>query len=111
MTSEEKAKQLGFEICEWKPEPQDKCESCGKEQVQMWFASDGFGEGCYWCLDCIVEMYEENERTVREMNDIEKQGHHPHCAARQVFGDGECECNLYAKGYDPYAWQKAALER
>jgi hypothetical protein len=23
-----------------------------------------------------------------------------------VFGDGECECDLYARGYDPYAWTR-----
>ena len=105
MTPEEKAKHLGFTICQWGPEPEDTCESCGSTGVRLWFSSDGF-EGTYWCLDCIIEMHEENERTAGEISSLEKQGHHPHCAARQVFGDGECECHLYGKGYDPYAWQK-----
>ncbi len=37
---------------------------------------------------------------------IQKQGHSYHCACRQVWGDGECECDMYSKGYDPYAWIK-----
>ena len=40
-----------------------------------------------------------------EIMSLEKQGHSNHCACRQVWGDGECECDLYEKGYDPYAWQ------
>ena len=34
------------------------------------------------------------------------EGHPMHCAVRQVNGDGECECDLYEMGYDPYAWMK-----
>ena len=37
---------------------------------------------------------------------IVSQGHSRHCACRQVWGDGECECSMYEKGYDPYAWAK-----
>ena len=51
---------LGFEICEWPPEPADKCERCKKKNVQMYFSPDGFGEGVYWCIDCIVAVYDQN---------------------------------------------------
>ena len=34
------------------------------------------------------------------------KGHPYHCAFRQLHGDGECECELYKKGYDPYKWLK-----
>lgn len=33
------------------------------------------------------------------------QGHTRHCACRQVWGDGECSCEL-EKAYDPYWWMK-----
>jgi hypothetical protein len=98
---------LGFEVCEWGPALDDKCETCGSAHKQMWFSPDGFGEGCYWCLDCVVEMYKENEELNRQITEHLKQGHSDHCAARMAFGDGECECDLYAKSYDPYAWTKA----
>ena len=28
----------------------------------------------------------------RAIKELEQQGHTFHCAARQVWGDGECEC-------------------
>ncbi len=50
--------------------------------------------------------------TVDERTEIarlqSKDGHSFHCAHRIVWGDGECECDLYNKGYDPYAWMKRA---
>ena len=36
----------------------------------------------------------------------EEGGHSHHCACRIVWGDGECECDLYEHGYNPYAWMK-----
>ena len=35
------------------------------------------------------------------------RGHSEHCAQRQVWGDGECECSDVVAGYDPDAWKKA----
>ena len=29
-----------------------------------------------------------------------------HCATRQVWGDGECQCDLEKSGYDPEAWME-----
>lgn len=34
-----------------------------------------------------------------DIADLERQGHTYHCAARQVWGDGECECS--GGGTDP----------
>jgi hypothetical protein len=34
-------------------------------------------------------LYQEELKQIRE---IETQGHTYHCACRQVWGDGECEC-------------------
>ena len=48
--------------------------------------------------------------TVNERAEIKRlqdeDGHSHHCAHRIVWGDGECECELYQDGYDPYAWLK-----
>jgi len=53
------------------------------------------------CLDC----HEQNVNGLKEILSLIEKGHSDHCAKRQVWGDGECECDLYKKGYDPYAWQ------
>ena len=52
------------------------------------------------------EILDEHDRMEKRVEDLERHGHPPHCAARQVWGDGECECDLYKKGYDPYGWMK-----
>lgn len=88
------AKEMGFEICGWGPDPEDECEGCDKNNIQLYCHSDGFGEGIYWCMGCILEMHQENERVGKLMDDFEKQGHTYHCAARMACGDGECECEL-----------------
>ncbi|VVS95323.1 hypothetical protein [Desulfoluna spongiiphila] len=46
----------------------------------------------------------------KRIEELQSAGHPPHCAARQVWGDGECECDLYEKGYDPYGWMEASAE-
>jgi hypothetical protein len=46
------------------------------------------------------------KRDRKRIADLVEQGHPEHCACRQVWGDGECECDLYKQGYDPYAWMK-----
>ena len=48
---------------------------------------------------------EEKEELVK-IKKLQEAGHPKHCAKRQVWGDGECECSLYVKGYAPYAWMK-----
>ena len=58
------------------------------------------------CQQC-VDQWEEDKKKEQELMD---QGHSYHCAIRQVSGDGECECDLYGKGYDPYAWMRQQQE-
>jgi len=48
----------------------------------------------------------EEANNFREIERLRREGHPRHCACRQVWGDGECECDLYRRGYDPYAWME-----
>lgn len=52
------------------------------------------------CGSCKVES-EMAQETIEKLCG---EGHPYHCACRQAWGDGECECGLYQKGYDPYGW-------
>lgn len=59
--------------------------------------------------DVLEKFYTELADHADELAQIDKiqaAGHPRHCACRQVWGDGECECDLYELGYDPYAWTK-----
>jgi hypothetical protein len=56
----------------------------------------------FLCQECDQDRQEE----MKQINKLQKQGHSHHCACRQVWGDGECECDLYKQGYDPYKWIK-----
>jgi hypothetical protein len=103
MTDEEKAEKMGFEVSE----SDGECEQCGAEGFQLWYS--GGEDGVYMCLGCIVALYDDNESIMRAIEQKKKEGHPYHCAARQIFGDGECECDLYNLGYDPYAWHKRNL--
>ena len=55
-------KRTGFEKCEWNPDPSDKCEKCGTENVQMYFCRTNYweNEGIYWCINCIRELDKQN---------------------------------------------------
>jgi len=44
----------------------------------------------------------------QQIDALIKDGHSDHCAKRQVWGDGECECHLYKEGYLPDAWMDAS---
>ena len=70
------------------------CQLCGEEYEAL-LVND-------MCEDCHLL----NETTTREIDSLISQGHPRHCACRQVWGDGECECDLYENGYDPYLWIK-----
>lgn len=48
----------------------------------------------------------EEADNLKKIKELQKNGHPHHCACRQVWGDGECECDMYEQGYDPYAWLK-----
>lgn len=53
-----------------------------------------------------MKTEDEHTEELEQIKAIQAKGHPHHCACRQVWGDGECECDLYKKGYDPYAWMK-----
>ena len=59
-----------------------KCPQCGGF---CW----GFIEGV--CASCKAD----NEIDEKAIDELKEEGHPYHCAARQVWGDGECECGLY----------------
>lgn len=100
----------GFEMCDWFPEPDDKCENCGNEHVQMYVSRDLYScDGTYWCIECVLEQHHINEEDLYSIDLLEKAGHPEQCAVSQIWGDGECECGLYKMGYDPNGWVKAAL--
>lgn len=56
-----------------------ECPQCGEEA---------------WCFvngTCII-CNEENDKMYRQIDTLINTGHTEHCAKRQVYGDGECEC-------------------
>lgn len=65
--SDEKVKKMGFEICEWGPEPDDFCERCRTKEIQMYYSGDASGEGMYWCRKCVIEVHDQNERDARHL--------------------------------------------
>lgn len=81
------------------------CNECKKE-YEKW--SKGIEN--HLCLDCNdkkwAEWEIEEKDNLKRIDEIQKEGHSRHCACRQVWGDGECECDLYIMGYDPYKWMK-----
>lgn len=75
-----------------------KCKKCGKGAEHIY---------CPACNEKKWQAFEvENADDIAQIDKIIASGHPRHCACRQVWGDGECECDLYEKGYDPYAWMK-----
>jgi len=74
-----------------------RCNQCGnKIAIDCPKTEDGLCNSCH----------NENVINTKKIYELMKAGHPRHCACRQVWGDGECECDLYEKGYDPYAWMK-----
>lgn len=108
VSADEMIKKMGFDKCEWGPEPEDECEQCDRKNIQMYYS--GGSDGIYLCSDCIVKMYNENEADQMRIEELENAGHSSHCAARQVWGDGECECDMYKDGYNPHAWFKSIIQ-
>lgn len=74
------------------------CQMCGEKEATV--KSDQGNLNL--CELCFREWEKEHEEIKKHI----KAGHSHHCACRQVWGDGECECDLYKHGYDPYAWMK-----
>lgn len=81
---------MGFEVCTFGPDA-DPCEECKRQEQQLYF-SGPVDAGIYLCLDCILAAHAANEKYAAEMVELEQAGHTPHCAARHVWGDGQCEC-------------------
>lgn len=52
----------------------------------------------------------EHRDDFKEIDRLRKDGHPHHCVCRQVWGDGECERDLYKKGYNPYAWMDIRMK-
>ena len=46
-----------------------------------------------------VDFYEGLPKDTGERRALEDMGHSSHCAARMVWGDGECECELRIKKF------------
>jgi len=67
------------------------CKQCG-------WIGPGLIDGL--CAECKLQ----NEIDLENINNLIEEGHPYHCACRQVWGDGECECGLVSYGYDPYRW-------
>lgn len=109
ITDAEIIEEMGFEICEFTPDD-DHCEQCLEPRKQLYFSGSD-GDGVYFCLDCIKDMHFDNLSDLKRIHELEALGHSAHCATRQVYGDGECECEMYAKGYDPHAWQDMAKSK
>ena len=80
-----------------------KCKKCGEDfdsTVTVFRYCSGCNENL-WQVWLTEEAYD-----LEKIKEIQAQGHSHHCACRQVWGDGECECELYKHGYDPYGWMK-----
>jgi len=81
-----------------------KCKECGKV-YEKWYEGPIENGLCLECNEQKWREWEEEEKeNLAEITRLQLKGHTHHCACRQVWGDGECECDLYKKGYDPYRW-------
>jgi hypothetical protein len=86
------------------------CKICGQEYEKWLPPLQLENEMCLGCNEAAWEAFdEEHADDYHKIAELKKAGHPHHCACRQVWGDGECECDLYPKGYDPYAWNKPTL--
>jgi len=52
------------------------------------------------------EMADET-KDLRMVEELQTQGHTHHCACRQVWGDGECECSMGKHETLPFPWMDA----
>lgn len=75
------------------------CPMCGNE----FFIKN---TGDLMCGPC-TQKTEVSEIRIKKLI---QEGNPYHCANRQVYGDGECECDMYKSGYDPYSWVKRIEE-
>ena len=59
------------------------CERCGK-------AFSPQKSYHFLCQKCKLDDY--------KISNLMERGHTQHCACRQIFADGECECDVEGKG-------------
>jgi hypothetical protein len=61
----------GFERCAFgRDEQEDACERCDTQNVQLYFGNQDYwtpADGDYWCLSCLREVKEGNDRYADEM--------------------------------------------
>jgi len=81
---------IGFEICEFLP-GSDSCEACKESGHQLYFQGPSDAGRCL-CLACILIEHADNQQAYAEIVRLEQEGHTNHCGCRQVWGDGQCEC-------------------
>lgn len=85
-------KWMGFEVCDFGPNPSEACEGCVTGNLQLYFQGPT-DAGRYLCLECILLEHSDNQKDCAEIVRLEKEdGHTSHCSARIVWGDGQCEC-------------------
>jgi len=87
---------------------QRKCKSCNGYFVPP----HSLFKYCKACNDLLWKEFDaEHEEEYRAVSMlVREKGHTHHCASRMVWGDSECECDLYEKGYDPYAWTEVGIK-
>lgn len=87
----------------------EKCPWCGQMAAET---NHNTGNLICYARGCNFKGTPEEVKLLfdahKKIDQIVKNGHSRHCACRQVWGDGECECDLYKLGYDPYAWIRRA---
>jgi hypothetical protein len=64
----EKISKMGFEKCEFRPEPNGYCEKCGEKDIQLYFRGPR-DAGTYWCEKCIIEEYNKYYQEIFIGND------------------------------------------
>ena len=94
MNIEEATKYLGVQQCDFSGEC-DYCTTPAGPSYAAIFHADGVLETDYYiCGACAIKHAEESQAENSKVAELEAQGHTYHCSARQVWGDGECECKL-----------------
>lgn len=63
----------------------ETCKMCGVKEAT---AKNSQGD-LIMCQDCFGE-WKHDQAVIKR---LERSGHTYHCACRQVWGDGECECS------------------
>lgn len=68
------------------------CEKCESTKVECPQCGEKVHAGFGLREDICEECHKQNEVDHKLIFRLERKGHTRHCAKRQVWGDGECEC-------------------